>query len=842
MRPLDEAGPQVADRDPRPEAKVHWPSVFELMGDPTLILDPDHRVIAANRAARALLGMDHDRILGRPCYELFHGTDRPAPGCPMEASRLSGRFEADTMEVEALGKWFLISCIPMFDGEGALQNILHIATDRTESKQLQSDLLLRNRELASLHRLSRQMIQRPSIKDLTDAALEELERTLEFDLAVIFIRQQDQLILQAQRSRADDAPISSGGAHKVGECLCGLAAASGKPVFSRNILEDPRCTWNECKRAGLKAFAALPLISGNDVVGTLGLGSFAEKDYQQQAHFLESVANEVGGCLSNSLLYQSLQDQATALEGRLQDLLRAEQALSQSHQTLRTVLDSMDAAIYVADLETNEIRYMNGRMRELHGGDLVGKTCWRVLYAAAEPCPRCVKPELISKQGEPAGVMVWEDQDPVTERWSINSVRAIRWVDGRLARLQVATDVTRIKDLEREQDQIERALRQSQKMEAIGTLAGGIAHDFNNILMAIMGYTELSLARAQEGSRLHSCLQGVMNGAQRARDLIKQILTFSRRGETQRQPISVDLPVKEALKLLRSTLPSDIRMVQEIAPTGLVLADPTQIYQIVMNLCTNAAQAMERDGGVLTIGLGQVQFDAEAAARYPGLSAGPHVELSVADSGCGIAPELMDSIFDPYFTTKDKGRGTGLGLAVVHGIVKNHGGAISISSVPERGTRIRVWLPVLTAPTVAAEPELQQSPIGGSGHILLVDDEPAVVEVATGYLEALGYSVEGLTDSVRAREVLTQRAWDFDLVITDMTMPDLTGDKLTTELKQIRADLPVLITSGYSKKITDAAARALGAVGLLGKPFSLAELARSVANALASSFPASGAR
>ena len=383
-----------------------------------------------------------------------------------------------------------------------------------------------------------------------------------------------------------------------------------------------------------------------------------------------------------------------------------------------------------------------------------------------------------------------------------------------------------------EQRDLEAQLRHAQKMEAIGTLAGGIAHDFNNILSAIMGYAELALIDIPHDSPIKDNLQQVLNASSRARDLVRQILTFSRRGEQRRVPISIVPIIKEGLKLLRASLPSFIEIRQKIEPDpGIVEADPTQIHQVLMNLCTNAGQAMMEKGGLLEVTLEKVKIDNELSATNPDLRLGPYVRLTVRDTGHGMERDIMERIFDPYFTTKREGEGTGLGLAVVHGIVKNHGGAIKVKSTPGKGTTFEVYFPVVDVPMKSAQATDQLMPKGHE-YILFIDDEQPIAELGRLMLEKLGYKVVTKTSSVEALELFKADPTRFDLVITDMTMPNMTGDMLATKLLKIRPDIPIILCTGFSTRITEQRAKEMGIQRLVMKPLSMKQLAEVVRGVL----------
>ena len=397
--------------------------------------------------------------------------------------------------------------------------------------------------------------------------------------------------------------------------------------------------------------------------------------------------------------------------------------------------------------------------------------------------------------------------------------------------ISITRDITERKRAEEERRMLEARLQRAEKMEAIGTLAGGIAHDFNNILMAMIGFTELARIEATPEAR-NECLAQVMVACKRAKDLVNQILTFSRMQETEKLPGQITPVIKEGIKLLRSSIPStiEIRDAIENKPT-VVIADPTQIHQVLMNLCTNSAYAMRQSGGVLQIALKQEEIGSGAAPSPHGLAPGRYAKLTVSDTGQGIDEASLDRIFDPFYTTKRQGEGTGLGLSVVYGIVKGSGGTVEATSKPGQGTAIMVYLP-LAAPsreTVAgAEPEVA----GGTERVLFVDDEAMLAELAGRVLRSLGYRVTTRTSSVEALELFRARHGDFDLVITDMTMPNMTGADLAREMLAIRPGLPVILCTGYSEIMTAEQARQVGIRGYVMKPLTRREIAKAVRSAL----------
>ena len=371
-------------------------------------------------------------------------------------------------------------------------------------------------------------------------------------------------------------------------------------------------------------------------------------------------------------------------------------------------------------------------------------------------------------------------------------------------------------------------------MEAIGTLAGGIAHDFNNILAAIIGYTEMALTDVSESSVTRHYLEQVLNAGQRAKDLVKQILASSRQQQSQeRLPVEIAPVITEALKLLRASLPTTIEIRQHIVSgTDVALADPTEIHQVLVNLCTNAAHAMEERGGVLEVRLDEMTVDSDAAAALAELTPGPYLRLTVSDTGHGMDATTLERIFDPYFTTKELGRSTGLGLTVVHGIVKRHQGAITVNSEPGVGTSFHAYFPKAESGTAKEVNGERKSILKGTERILFVDDEETLVEMEKSMLDWLGYEVSATTSSVEALELFRTQPNRFDIVITDYTMPHMTGVDLAKEMLRIRPDIPVILCTGFSERITEEKAREMGIRESLMKPYGLRTLAEVTRRAI----------
>jgi PAS domain S-box-containing protein len=377
---------------------------------------------------------------------------------------------------------------------------------------------------------------------------------------------------------------------------------------------------------------------------------------------------------------------------------------------------------------------------------------------------------------------------------------------------------------------LEAQLQHANRMKSIGTLAGGIAHDFNNILSAIIGYTDLTIDYLEKGSLPYHNLQEVLEAGSRAKDLVNQILTFSRQGEQDFKPVQVKLVVEETLKLIRATFPSTIEIRQDLQSNAAILGDQIKIHQVMMNLCTNAGHAMQKKGDVLSVSLSEIELDSNFIVKHFDITPGSYLKLSVSDTGHGMPPSYLEQIFDPFFTTKDKGQGTGMGLSMVHGIVKSHNGTIHVYSEPGEGSTFNVYLPII-------EKQLEQhikdeTPIPtGTERILFVDDEESLADMGKQLLTSLGYNVTTRINSIEALELFKTQPDSFDLVITDLTMPNMTGDELAKKMMVIRPDIAVMLCTGFCTRITEEKSKSMGIKAFILKPLirkDIAEVIRQV--------------
>lgn len=509
---------------------------------------------------------------------------------------------------------------------------------------------------------------------------------------------------------------------------------------------------------------------------------------------------------------------------------RVEEALRKSEKEKEAVLNSITGVVTYQDTE-HRIIWANRAAGESLGmspEELTGHYCYDIRHGRSEPCPGCPVTRAC-KTGQPQASEV---SCKTGQAWFIRSYLVRDGNDNLAGVVEVALDITEQKRAEEEKKRLEAQLQQAHKMEAIGTLAGTIAHEFNNILWIIIGNTELALYQVRNLREPRQTLEEVLKACMRAENVAEQILTYCRQTKVEKRPLQLDLVVEEALKLLQASLPSTIKIRQKIQCSScMVIADPTQIHQVLIDLCANAAHAMREKGGMLEVSLIDADLDADAAAEYPDLTPGPYVTLSVSDTGHGIDLEIIDRIFDPYFTTKGLAEGTGMGLAVAREIVKSHRGTIGVQSEPGKGTTFHVFIP---RTEIEVTPKNKgTSPLRtGNERILFLDDEKAIVTMVKQTLESLGYEVVATTSSIDALEVFKAQPDKFDLVVTDQTMPTMTGGELSKELMRIRPDIPIILCTGYSEMIDEDKAKSMGIREFVMKPLLMRDLAETIRKVL----------
>ena len=534
--------------------------------------------------------------------------------------------------------------------------------------------------------------------------------------------------------------------------------------------------------------------------------------------------------------FNDLQAVNSRLAEEIKERAETAKALEASESRYRLLVNSIHEVFWIMTPDFNEVIFISPAYEEIWGLPCESlyqrPLSWiEAIVEEDRPAITALLDRLRREASFPARLQFPDyrvSRPDGTERWI--QARAFPVFDehGKLWRIAgICEDVTSRKLMEER-------LRQSQKMEAIGTLAGGIAHDFNNILFPLMGYTEMALEALQGHETERKYLMEVLAAANRAKELVQQILAFSRKAVQERRPLLLQPVIQEALKLMRATLPATIEIRQDITAAGeVILGDPGQMHQVLINLCTNAFHAMRQTGGILEVKLAAMEIGADpAAAAAPELAPGKYLKLTVSDTGHGMDRQISARIFEPYFTTKSQGDGTGLGLSVVHGIVRRHGGQITVYSEPGQGTVFNVYLPVIAAeePALETMPAAQITP--GTERLLVVDDEQQLADMIKRMLETLGYQVSIFTSSREALTTFLSRPADFDLVITDLTMPEMTGVELARRILAARPAMPIIMCTGFSELISKEEASNIGIRQFLMKPVTRQKLAQTIRQVL----------
>jgi len=524
----------------------------------------------------------------------------------------------------------------------------------------------------------------------------------------------------------------------------------------------------------------------------------------------------------------------------ISELKNAYDAQAESEKSYRTLAENLPGLVYRLFLkENNRVQFFNSMVEPMTGyreteltGNFICPVAFKILSEDRERIVAAVQKAIAEKKPfdveygfshKSEGIKYFHERG----RPAFDESGSPLYIDG------VIFDVTENKEAVNKHQELEKQLRQAQKLEALGALAGGITHDFNNILASIYGYSQLALLELPDDSKVRIYLKDMHDAANRARELVKQILTFSRQEAQTQSPVEVGIIVKEALKLLRASIPATIEIRQNIDRNcGSVMANPTQIHQILMNLCTNAYHAMRETGGILNVFLTPENMAGGEVINGIAFTAGPYLHLEVTDTGQGMDGEMLDRIFEPYFTTKSRGEGTGMGLSVVHGIVKSQGGHITVNSEPGKGASFHIYWPAIERSETPKESEFMESLPEGHETILLLDDEEPTLLVEAAILKRLGYRVHSFSNPHLALASFREKADMFDLVVTDMTMPDMTGVDLFKEIKAIRPDIPVILCTGYSEFISEEEAQKMGIGAFIMKPIQIKKFAADLRSLL----------
>jgi len=751
----------------------------------------------------------------------------PASVYYREINRILG--SADSAEVLVKVRWVLLAAFSATLLFGGLTLFLRVQVRRKtaalsrSNRKLKAEIAVRRRAQCALARQKRYLtalnattldiIERLELGDILDTMLSRAGGIVGVKHGLVYLEADEEGTLEVRSAIGAFSPLV-GSRVKAGEGVGGTVWKENRPVLVEDYsLWEHRLGLPALE--GLKGAIGVPLRSGPKVIGVIFLGKFsgAKPFGRQEIEILERFAELVAIAWEKARLYAVLQEE-----------LAERQRVEQDRRLLITAIDQSPESIVITDIH-GKIEYVNpsferetGYLRE----EVLGTVQEHFVAGLSDTS---VQEDIVGRLSEGrvwSGRFTGRKKDGAAYEVEA-TIAPVSHGDGRMRNfVSIRRDVTYEVDLERK-------LRQAQKMEAIGTLAGGIAHDFNNILSPILGYVELTKMRLGQGNGdLAGYMANIEAAVGRARDLVKQILTFSRQSEDARRPLSPQSILRETIKLLRASLPVTIEIVCEIAEDcGRIHANPTQMHQVIMNLCTNAYHAMREDGGILRVSLEEVEMDSLFQWTEP-LPPGRYIRISVQDNGNGIPEEVKERIFEPYFTTKSPGEGTGLGLALVHGIVVDHGGTVTVESEPGWGSRFNVFFPRLDSVGGPFDVPMHAPLARGSERVLLVDDEEKIVTVTAEILENLGYRVTACTDGAEALALFRSDPFAFDLVITDHTMPRLTGVQLAREMGAVRPGVPIVLCTGYTESIGAEGVQELGIRAFMLKPIGIHDLAKTL--------------
>lgn len=712
-------------------------------------------------------------------------------------------------------RWIRDRAFPVRDSSGAVYRIVGTAEDITESKRIEEALLASEEHFRFLNDLAEATRALADPAQIMAVLTRMLGRRLRASRCAYATVEKDGEHFTILHDYTDGCESTVG---KYRLSLFGPRAVAllnaGQMLVIRDVAAELRGDEGaEMFRAiGIEAIITFPLVKDGELRAMMAVHQTASRDWRP---------------FEIALVQEVVERCWATIERR-----SAEDALQASEKRFKTLFEQAAVGVAQLDVETLKFVHVNQRFCVLAGRtrqELMHLTFEVLSHSQDRERGRSVDLMRQLKQGKLREFTLekrFQQKDGV-EVWAMITVSAM-WAEGEIPDccIAVVQDITTQKHLEVQ-------FQQAQKMEAIGTLAGGIAHDFNNVLAAIVGYTDLARMSSQGNAEVLEYLKAVADGSKRATDLVRQILAFSRRQDQQRAPIKLWPVVEEALQLLRATIPATIRFDTSIDRNGPpVLADSTQVHQVIMNLATNAAHAMDGTGR-LGVSLENVEVDAALVSLHPGLRLGIYQRLGVSDTGHGMDPATLSRIFEPFFTTKGPGEGTGLGLAVVHGIMQGHDGIVTVYSRPGEGTQFHLYFPVQSGESAEEESEMREVPRGRGERILLVDDEAALAHLGRKILENLGYKVEAHTVATDAIDAVMREQGRYDLVVTDLTMPGMTGLDLAKRLHAVRPELPVVLTTGYSAALTLERVQALGIRELLMKPLTIRGLGEAVNRVLA---------
>jgi len=743
------------------------------------ILDADYQAIFANARLAEMLGYLVEEIIGHRFDSFLFDEDLPDHKMRLDARRrgVAEHYERRFRHKDGHAVWTLISATPIFDSEHRFQGAFAMFTDITDRKQAE------------------------------EALRESMRR---YDLVV----------------------------EASGQVVYEYIVPTGQIIWGRSIEKVLGYSMEEIS-GGFNQW--LDLLHPDDRRATLDMLDAAQKalTYWDTQYRMRHNDGHYVWIRDRGFFLPDEQNKTNIQLGMLEDITErklAEEALRESEGIFRVLFNQSYHLMGLMNIDGTLLK-ANATALEFAGiteSDAIGRPFWETpWWSHSEEQKERVRNMVIESARGNLVRFETHQLDAEGRSHIIDfSIKPVKDENNNVVLLiPEGRDITELKRAEEEAKKLESRLAQAQKIEALGTLAGGIAHDFNNILAAIIGYTELAMYHPESPEKVKKYLEGIYESSKRARDLVSQILTFSRQSEKKYTPVTLRLIIEESLNMLRSVIPVNIEIRQNLMTQGLVMADPTQIHQMMMNLASNAEKAMGENGGVLEVTLEKVIVD-DPTAHTLNLSPGSYLRITVKDTGHGMTPEIISRIYEPYFTTRDTGKGTGLCLSIIHGIVVRHSGAITCKSEPGKGSAFEIYLPEIEPGEQEEESRVEMDIPSGSERILFIDDEPTLGNIAEMTLKNLGYQVTTRTNSKEALDLFTLHPDQYDLVITDMTMPDMTGDKLAQKIMEVKKDIPIILCTGFSEYISKEKAESIGIREFIMKPFEMKKMARTIRKVL----------
>jgi PAS domain S-box-containing protein len=771
----------------------NWPTPIYRPRKMALVIDRNYTIVWADQPALDYFGGD---IIGKPCHIVLRESGEPCARCVVQACFNDRRTHVDQCEALVRGgyrRYLRATALPAeFKPDGSSQYVKEVIEDITAGVMFE-------KAIAAVD----QQIPQKSGQGYLNAMVTIFCKALKAREIFIGTFDPDYTQVQTIAAAVDGQPSANFSYPLINDPCAGLLHSPWLVIPTKAAQAYPQCHW--LTEQQINGCAIIQLRDRHDAINGV-MAVLFQKDISD-AQLVEDLARLFAG--PASLALEQLVHQRTLDKYRHIVATSNDQLALLDHDFVYQVVNRNYAAFHGVPTE----QIIGSSMPAIVGDDIFAAT----IRPAAEKCLR----------GRQSRIQIWQSAADGT-RHCLDMAFYPHYEKGANC---IKGFVLCVKDITRSKN-LEANLRQASKMEAIGRLASGIVHDFNNILGAVVGYTDLALGIVDHQTELANFLKEIRQAGLRATELVKQILAFSRRNHEIREPVQPKTILKEALRLLRATIPANVTIHTDLDSDAFIVADPIHLHQIIINLCTNAQHAMREHGGTLTVGLHDVALDASQAEEHPDLRPGPYVRMTFADTGHGIPDEIQAKMFDPFFTTKDKGEGTGMGLTMVNSIVLSYHGRIDFHTKAGEGTAVEILWPVIEGDQVQEDTDAPETPQGEQERILVVDDEQKLAEVTALSLEHLGYNVRFETDSRKALEVFKSDPNAFDLVLCDVSMPEMPGDDLARQVLALRPDVPVVLMTGHSDRVDKKQMLNLGVKKLLSKPLSLHMLAVSMREVL----------